>query len=49
MVDRPAVWGGCAGEDEQDIRPTMSMLADSGIYPIIDYAAEDDVQEVRRR
>lgn len=32
----------CAGEDEQDIMPTINMLRANGIRAIIDYAAEDD-------
>lgn len=33
----------CAGEDEDDIMPTINMLRANGIRAIIDYAAEDDV------
>lgn len=32
----------CAGEDEEDIMPTINMLRANGIRAIIDYAAEDD-------
>lgn len=32
----------CAGEDEDDIMPTINMLRENGIRAIIDYAAEDD-------
>jgi proline dehydrogenase len=32
----------CAGEDEDDIMPTINMLRANGIRAIIDYAAEDD-------
>ncbi|KAF6251337.1 FAD-linked oxidoreductase-like protein [Scenedesmus sp. NREL 46B-D3] len=34
----------CAGENEQDLRPTINMLRANGISTIIDYAAEDDVE-----
>eukprot|EP00759_Apiculatamorpha_spiralis_P026714 PhF_6_TR29425/c1_g1_i2/m.43555/K00318/PRODH; proline dehydrogenase len=33
----------CAGEDEQDIKPALRELADLGIGPILDYAAEAPV------
>ena len=38
--------GGChvaTGESQEDIRPRMAALAESGIGGILDYAAEDDV------
>eukprot|EP00878_Enallax_costatus_P012186 GHUV01012726.1.p1 GENE.GHUV01012726.1~~GHUV01012726.1.p1 ORF type:complete len:543 (+),score=186.85 GHUV01012726.1:393-2021(+) len=33
----------CAGETEDDLRPTIDLLRANGIGAIIDYAAEDDV------
>jgi hypothetical protein len=33
----------CAGEDEEDIKPTLARLRMSGIGAILDYAAESDI------
>ena len=35
----------CAGECVESIRPTVAYLAASGIRPILQYAAEDDVRD----
>lgn len=34
----------CAGENQEDIKPTMHYLYQNGIGGILDYAAEDDVE-----
>lgn len=33
-----------AGEDLTTLRPAMKRLRESGVYSILDYAVEDDVQ-----
>lgn len=35
----------CAGEDTSDMRPTIARLKSAGIGPILDYAAEADIDE----
>eukprot|EP00882_Tetradesmus_deserticola_P024043 GHRQ01026260.1.p1 GENE.GHRQ01026260.1~~GHRQ01026260.1.p1 ORF type:complete len:281 (+),score=138.48 GHRQ01026260.1:73-843(+) len=38
----------CAGENEEDLRPTIDLLRANGIATIIDYAAEDDVESAAK-
>ena len=33
------------GEDITELKPTISRLKTSGVYPILDYAVEEDVPE----
>lgn len=33
------------GEDITELKPTISRLKASGVYPILDYAVEEDVPE----